>query len=92
MDVPWHEARIRQALGPGYRVGDGPLPTVEDLRARFAPGGVLLGGLRNPFTGEPLREGTGPGDVEFLVEGTTLLLRVHGRGGRTTDLDLRSSW
>ncbi len=92
VDVPWHEARIRQALGPGYRVGDGPLPTVEDLRARFAPGGVLLGGLRNPFTGEPLREGTGPGDVEFLVEGTTLLLRVHGRGGRTTDLDLRSSW
>ena len=87
----WHEARVENSImHHRFQVGPGPFPTVVDLRERLHDQGLLLGGLRNPFTGDLLREGTGPGDVEILITAEKkLLLRLHGRAGRTTDIDLR---
>jgi hypothetical protein len=84
VEFPWHLERLRWALR-----AEKPRPVhggAEEARLRLFPGGEFVHGLRNPFTGEPIREGREPGDAEVVEEGGKILLRAWFRGGVSEDI------
>ncbi len=91
-DFAWFPARlegIRSRFQSDFSHEGSRRPDPEDAReamkTRFKEAGI-----RNPFTGAPIRFGQGPGDVEILtVESVGLVLRVHYREGKSEDLFLR---
>jgi hypothetical protein len=46
--------------------------------------------LRNPFTGEPIREGDSPGDWQLLEDGRGLVVRTFARSGALHDWVIRA--
>jgi len=86
-EMPWFTERIEGILF--FRAGPFRPATVEEARSRLFPEGVFVFGLRNPFTGAPVREGRSPGDAEVLDENGSVLVRAWFREGKHEDFVLR---
>jgi hypothetical protein len=85
IDRPWFTDRIEWILydvhwnWPPGGVG------AEEVRKRLFPDGAFIRGLRNPFTGEPVRQGRDPGNAEVVEENRAIFLRIWFREGKSCD-------
>lgn len=87
LELPWFTERIEGIL---YHRNDRiDATTIVDARRLLFPAGDFTAGLRNPFTGSPVREDRSPGNAELVEEDGKVRLRAWFREGNHEDFPLR---